>query len=169
MRPLSPLAFSSSPMRQLVLPRGGALTGNAAILAALQPPAGHHRISRSQVVGTAFHRRPVGRGVPPSRQVGSRVPRDRVSRRQSAPCAQTIPEPNCLTPNHPFRNAFQRACPLGFLLCQRELLHRLRSPRRRLQACAPADLSAPPIRQTSERTYLRSTINARPLSVKRYF
>ena len=35
--------------------------------------------------------RAVGRGVPPSRQVGSRVPRDRVVRRQSAPCAQTIP------------------------------------------------------------------------------
>ena len=78
-------------MRQLVLPRGGALTGNAAILAALQPPADHHRISRSQVVGTALHRRPVGRGVPPSRQVGSRVPRDRFCRRPSAPCAQTIP------------------------------------------------------------------------------
>ncbi|MBQ2337043.1 MAG: hypothetical protein II381_12065, partial [Victivallales bacterium] len=61
---------------------GGALTGKAAILAA--PPADHHRISQSPVVGTAFHRRPVGRGVPPSRQVGSRAPRDRVSRRQSA-------------------------------------------------------------------------------------
>ena len=44
-----------------------------------------------RLVGTAFHRRPVGRGVPPSRQVGSRVLRDHVSRRQSAPCAQTIP------------------------------------------------------------------------------
>ncbi len=70
---------------------GGGLTGKAAILAALQPPALHHRISQSPVVGTAFHRRPVGRGVPPSRQAGSRVPRDRVCRRQSVPCAQTIP------------------------------------------------------------------------------
>ena len=31
---------------------------NAAILAALQPPADHHRISQSPVVETAFHRRP---------------------------------------------------------------------------------------------------------------
>ena len=64
-----------------------------------------------RLVGTAFHRRPVGRGVPPSRQVGSRVPRDRVSRRQSAPCAQTIPEPNCLTPNRPCRDTFRRTSP----------------------------------------------------------
>ena len=52
-----------------------------------------------RLVGTAFHRRPVGRGVPPSRQVGSRVPRDRVCRRHSAPCAQTIPplpSPRCM-------------------------------------------------------------------------
>ena len=36
----------------------GALTGKAAILAMLQLSAGHHRISQSPVVGTAFHRRP---------------------------------------------------------------------------------------------------------------
>ena len=57
----------------------------AAILAALQPPAGHHRISQSPVVGSCVPRDrhlPVGRGVPPSRQVGSLVPRDRVSRRR---------------------------------------------------------------------------------------
>ena len=90
---------------------GGGLTGKAAILAALQPPALHHRISQSPVVGTAFHRRPVGRGVPPSRQVGSRVPRDRVCRRQSAPRAQTIPEPNCLTPNRPCRGTFRKTSP----------------------------------------------------------
>jgi len=57
----------------------------AAILAALQPPAGHHRISQSPVAGSCVPRDrhlPVGRGVPPSRQVGSLVPRDRVSRRR---------------------------------------------------------------------------------------
>ena len=87
-----------------------ALTGNAAILAALQPPADHHRISQSPVVGTAFHRRP-----PHIRRWLCEV---RVCRRQSAPCTQTIPKPSYLMPNYPCRNTFRRACPLGFLIVQ---------------------------------------------------
>ena len=72
---------------------GGALTGAAAVTAALQPPADRPRISQSPAVG-------------------SRVPRDRVSRHPSAPCAQTkFPAPNCLMPNRPCRGSFRRACP----------------------------------------------------------
>ena len=58
---------------------------------AAPPPPSATAFRHVRLVGTAFHRRPVGRGVPPSRQVGSRVPRDRVCRRQSAHCAQIIP------------------------------------------------------------------------------
>ena len=88
-----------------------ALTGKAAILAALQPPAGHHRISQSPVVGSRVQRDHISADSPYLRTNNSP---NRISHAK-LPLPRCLPKnPSTTQPSHA-----RRGCPLRFLTTDR--------------------------------------------------